>query len=113
MIEEAEKYKNDDLLIKERIEAKNRLEGEIYNLKNKESSSNNENEKKQLKNLFDTYDDWLKMNDDVSKELYETKLSELNEDISKINVNNDNNDKKSSSIFDDEKYDGPKIDEVD
>ena len=113
MIEEAEKYKNDDLLIKERIEAKNRLEGEIYNLKNKESSSNNENEKKQLRNLFDTYDEWLKMNDDVSKELYETKLSELNEDISKINVNNDNNDKKSSSIFDDEKYDGPKIDEVD
>ena len=34
MIDEAEKYKNEDLLIKERIEAKNKLEGEIYNLKN-------------------------------------------------------------------------------
>merc|ERR1712070_70888 len=85
MVQEAEKYKAEDDLHKERIEAKNSLENFSYCMRNKIndekcSSLLDDANKKTINDAVSKAIEWLDQNHSAEKAEYETKLTEL-EDI--------------------------------
>merc|ERR1712118_333011 len=85
MVQEAEKYKAEDDLHKERIEAKNSLENFSYCMRNKIndekcSSLLDDANKKTIDEAVSKAIEWLDRNQSAEKAEYETKLKEL-EDI--------------------------------
>jgi len=87
MVSEAEKYQDEDNLTREKIESKNKLDALIYQTK---SSVNNEEIKSKLEEsdismVNDTLTETeLWMEEDHSKEEYDTKLTEINGKINPV-----------------------------
>uniref|UniRef100_A0A6C0EW64 Uncharacterized protein n=1 Tax=viral metagenome TaxID=1070528 RepID=A0A6C0EW64_9ZZZZ len=128
MIDEAEKYKNEDNELREKIEAKNSLEGYLYQIKsmltddkNEISNKLGEKEKKIINDKISEIEDWTQ-NSSYSKEEYKSKQTELEElfstltksqsssnfqnDAPNTSQNNETNENK------DDNYE-PKIEEID
>jgi len=82
MVEEAEKYKEEDEQLREKVSAKNGLETFAYSLKNSInqeplSSKIDSSDKQHLEDAIKKTIDWLDHNPDSSKEDYEAKQKEL------------------------------------
>ena len=81
MVEEAEKYKADDDALREKIEAKNKLEAYIYQLKNSVTTEFKdkltEEQKKTMNDQLNEYTSWLDTHPTEDKEVYEAKYKEL------------------------------------
>ena len=84
MVQEAEKYKEEDELAKDSIESKNKLESFIYQIKD---SFGNSEVKSKLRlddenNLIDetirSSENWLDENQNSTKEVYDQKYDEIN-----------------------------------
>ena len=90
MIQKAEKFKEEDEAIKNKIEKKNELENFLYNLKNNVNSSNEENKadieeiKKELDPIIENELKWLEENNNLKAEDYENKLKEVQEKTNPI-----------------------------
>ena len=84
MINDAEKFKDDDLNAKEVIDARNNFENSVYQMK---STLNDEklatlidsNMKEELTKIIDHETSWLDNNQAASKEEYESKMKEFQE----------------------------------
>ena len=88
MVKEAEQYAQEDLELKEKIEAKNQLEALVYQTRstlNKEDmkSKLDESDLEKARELLQETESWLD-EDDHSKSDYETKLNELNGELQPI-----------------------------
>jgi heat shock protein 1/8 len=124
MVEEAEKYKNEDEKTRQKIEAKNSLENYTYNIKNtikdeKFKDKITDTERETIDKKVSEILTFIEQNEDLEKEQYEEKENELknlaNPIITKIyqqgaapnmgDFNNDQNKENENS--------GPKIEEVD
>jgi heat shock 70kDa protein 1/2/6/8 len=74
MIDEAEKYKEEDKVIRERIDAKNGFENYLYSMKNSmsgtEAGALPEDTKTQILGIVKDEMDWLNLNQDCDKETY-------------------------------------------
>jgi len=82
MVEEAERFAKEDAEQKERIEAKNSMEEQIYRNKNNESLKEaSEDVKKEYQDMMSEYDTWHLNNPAASKEEFETKTKEMNDTI--------------------------------
>ena len=103
MVEEAERYKQEDDLVKEKIEAKNKMEEQLYQTKSKANDEKDEGVKALLAEIIKKYDDWLFENPMESKELYEEKTKEMNDAIAEIMSIN----RGSNSQFDASKFNMP------
>ncbi len=82
LVKEAEKFKDEDKKVKERIEAKNHLEQYGYPIKQtlkdeKLKDKFSEDEKKQIEGKVDEVLKWLNDNPAASKEEYDAKLKEI------------------------------------
>jgi len=82
MVEEGEKFKDDDNLVKETIESKNSFEGYYYHIKQsiekeKVKEKLSEEEFETLTNLLDELNKWQEENSNATKEEYEEKRKEL------------------------------------
>lgn len=78
MIKEAEQYKRQDEEMKERVEAKNKLENYAYQLKNTLSDAKfPEEDKKQLEDIIGDTIKWLDANQQATKEEFEEKYKEM------------------------------------
>ena len=82
LVKEAEKFKDEDKKVKERIEAKNHLEQYGYQIKQtlkdeKLKDKFSEDEKKQIEEKVDEVLKWLNDNPAASKEEYDAKLKEI------------------------------------
>ena len=84
MVKEAEEFKDEDQKIKDKIEAKNKLEAFIFNLKTitdnemmKEKLTEDENEK--IQKTIEETDQWLI--EEYTKEEYEEKYEQLNKEL--------------------------------
>lgn len=84
MVEEAERYKADDDLLKERIEAKNKMEEQLYQHKTKYNDEKSDMIKVALGDTIKKYDDWLFENGSEQKEVYEEKTKEMNDMVAEI-----------------------------
>jgi len=85
MVEDAEKYKEEDELVKETIEAKNNLEGYVYQVKStieddKVKDKLTDEDKESSKKTVEDCIKWLDENNEATKEEYENKKKEI-EDI--------------------------------
>lgn len=93
MVEEAEKYKNDDLIVKERVEAKNKLEEQIYIVKGTETTGDEKTTvsvdvRVNLLELAGKYEKWLSENPMETKEAYEEKTKEIMSEFDTIMASN-------------------------
>jgi L1 cell adhesion molecule like protein len=109
MVDEAEKYKEEDNTNRRKVEAKNELETFIYNLKstadNKETKLS-ESERETLQTIVSEGMEWLDNNQSATIEDFEGKLKEIQEKSTKIMQN-------MYSSMGSEPAGGPKIEEVD
>jgi L1 cell adhesion molecule like protein len=109
MVEEAERYKAEDELVKERIEAKNKMEEQLYQTRSLLSDEKtNEAVKSAISDTIKKYDDWLFENQTQPKEVYEQKVTEMNNEISEIMTIKSDNTQKST-----DEDSGPQIEEID
>jgi L1 cell adhesion molecule like protein len=118
MIEEAEKFKEIDLKNKENVEAKQKLESQLFQIKNEIATTYKDKLSDEIKSNLDKYikeiESWLDSNPSSEKSEYENKITELESKFkeitslyqseSKENVNKDN---------DDDDGPGPQIEEID
>lgn len=82
MVQEAEKYKEEDTKQQERIAAKNKLEQYAYGLRStiteeKTKEKLSADDRKTIEDSIKEVTDWIEKNESASKEEYESKLSEL------------------------------------
>ena len=82
MVEEEEKYKNEDEQTRLKIEAKNSLENYAYNIKNtikdeKIKGKITETEKEDIEKKVSEILEFIEKNEDLEKEEYEEKENEL------------------------------------
>ena len=91
MVNEADKYAEDDRQIKEKIEARNSLESYTYNLKNTASgelaAKLTEEDKKTIEEKSSEVISWLEENQDCDKDVYDNKQKEIEEIINPIMMN--------------------------
>jgi len=116
MVDEAEKYKNEDTEVREKIEAKNSLEGRLYQMKSTindkpEMSKLGEQEKTQLNDKISEIETWCQ-NSSYSKEEYTSKQSELEELFSSLSKAPLETAQKSDEKEVDVEFE-PKIEEID
>ena len=90
MVEEAEKYKNEDNELREKIEAKNNLDGSLYQIKNMLNDDKNEATskfddatKQQINDKITEIESWTQLSN-YSKEEYKEKQTELEEFFAKF-----------------------------
>lgn len=79
MVEEAEKYKNEDEEVREKVEAKNNLEGFLYQMKSSLGDEKNtipEAEKKKILDKINEIEEWSS-NSSYPKEKYQERQKEL------------------------------------
>ena len=89
MVEEAEMYKSADEEQRVRIEAKNRMEEQIYQLKNTNSSAENKVDadiKKKIDEVIKEYEDWHLDNPGATKDEFESKSKEMMDAVTSLNA---------------------------
>lgn len=122
MIDEAEKYKNEDNQLREKIEAKNSLESYLYQVKNMLTDEKNDisnkltqQEKKQINDKISEIDEWCQ-GSNHSKEEYKSKQTELEELFSSLvksqSSDNFQNNTNNTSQNNENNYE-PTIEEID
>jgi phage I-like protein len=90
-------------MVKEKIEAKNKMEEQLYQVKSKANDEKDEGIKALLSEAIKKYDDWLFENPMESKEVYEEKTKEMNDAVAEITSINGG----SSNQFDPSKFNMP------
>lgn len=87
MVKNAEKFKDDDEKIKQRIESKSQLEGIIYSSKSiyaDDNKSLSNEEKENVKSKVEEIQKWIDENQEATKEEYEAKFKEFSDFIHPI-----------------------------
>ena len=94
MVKEAEKYNEQDKEEKERVEARNELEGTLYQVKTLADKIEDADSKKQATDIIHSTQTWLDNNTMATKTEFKTQLEELNTNIGPLiakNVPSDGN----------------------
>lgn len=102
MVEEAEKYKQQDTEMQEKIEAKNGLEGMLYQLKTQKGSA-------ELSKKITEIEEWMNLETFYTKEEYDVKRKEL--ETFMVSMPSANEDKPNFNTNKSEE--GPTIEEID
>lgn len=114
MVEEAERYKQEDEELRGKVDAKNRMEEQIYQLKNSTTKEEDDkmgaNTKMRISEIAKKYEDWHSTHPDESKETYEAKIKEMTNEVSDIS-SGDLPTKKPTVDMDEDN--GPEIQEID
>jgi len=126
MVEEAEKYKNEDEKTRQRIEAKNSLENYAYNIRttirdDKTKNKISENDRNIIENKVKDVISFIEVSDKAEKEEFEEKEKELKSIADPIiaklyqsgSMPDMNNFNTASTTDDNTNQAGPKIEEVD
>jgi L1 cell adhesion molecule like protein len=121
MVEEAEMYKTADEEQRVRIEAKNRMEEQIYQLKNTNSSAENKvdaDTKKKIDEIIKEYEDWHLDNPGATKDEFESKSKEMIDAVTSLNAQGQESEKASvqdpvKPPSEDDVDNGPEIQEID
>jgi L1 cell adhesion molecule like protein len=84
MVEDAEKFKAEDDAYKLKVEARNKFEGSIYQIKSSLEMIKDEDEKKSIMEKVDEEINWLENNKDEDPCVYEERLKNLEEIVKPI-----------------------------
>jgi len=111
MVEEAERYKNEDAEVRDRIDAKNRMEEQIYSAK-KATDALNDDDKNTATRILKVYEDWHANHPSESKEDYEEQSKKMMEELAPLMSKPQADDVKKPPVPQDAD-DGPAIEEID
>lgn len=103
MVQEAEQFKQEDEALRERIEARNGLEGYVSHTKQELQDKLDDNQKKQLEDESTNVMNWIQDNESATKEEIEEKKQEFTQFISQFQ----------SAESQSGSSDGPTVEEVD
>lgn len=82
MVEEAERFAKEDAEQRERIEAKNSMEEQLYRCMNNESVKGADEEmQKKFETMLDEYEAWILKSSSATKEEFEEKTKEMHESV--------------------------------
>lgn len=113
MVEEAERYKQEDEELRGKVDAKNRMEEQIYQLKNsttKDEDKMDADTKMRVSEIAKKYEDWHSSHPDESKETYEAKIKEMTNEVSEISSREP---PMKKPTVDTDEDNGPEIQEID
>ena len=122
MVDEAERYKNEDEEVRERIEAKNKFEGYLYQLKSSLGEEGlkakmSEDDKSMINDKIKEFESWFDSHPSENKDVYESKQKELEgifmemmKNMSGGEANVSESTQESKPATNDE---GPQIEEID
>ena len=119
MLDDAEKFKEEDQKVKERIESKNALENYIYTIKNsmddeKLKDKFSDEDKTKLEQITSSAMEWLDNNTTAEKDEYEAKQKEIQDECMPIMTKLHTGDMPDMSKMPDmNEESGPKVEEVD
>ena len=119
MIEEAEKFKEIDLKNKENVEAKQKLESQLFQIKNEIATTYKDKITDDIKSMIDSYikeiDTWLDNNPNSEKSDYDNKVAELESKFKEfVSVYEKGTGPKETPIgSEDDDGPGPQIEEID
>ena len=119
MLDDAEKFKEEDQKVKERIESKNALENYIYTIKNsmddeKLKDKFSDEDKTKLEQITTSAMEWLDNNTTAEKDEYEAKQKEIQDECMPIMTKLHTGDMPDMSNMPDMKQEtGPTVEEVD
>ena len=118
MLDEAEKYAENDRLVRERIEAKNSFEGYLHNVKSSCSTDEfkqnlGEESHKKLMETVTEYLQWLDENDEASAEQYKEKQQEAENKILPLIKGAYEKQAPQGETAQSEESKGPRVEEVD
>jgi len=108
MVREAEQYKEDDLLNKQNIESKNKLESHLYSLHNAIEKCETPEQKETLQKVLQETTEW--MADEKTSEEYDSKLEEIIQDLQSLVPNEM---ETPSAMKQEDPVSQPTIDEID
>lgn len=107
MIDEAEKFKEQDKLIRETVETKNQFENFVYTTK----SQYTDNE--QIQDIVKSAVDWLDTHQQATKDEYETELKNFVQKVSDITKSSSSNPDTTTPVNQEDTPSEPKVEEVD
>jgi L1 cell adhesion molecule like protein len=88
MLQEAEKYKDEDQKVRDRIESRNKLEGFLFNTKSSVMNNNDiklsDEDKSTIQQAIDEGIKWLESSEHASKEEYDSKYEEVSGAVTPI-----------------------------
>ena len=113
MINEAEKYKEDDEKAKERVEAKNELENYLFQTKSALPPSIPADIKEKIENIVKQKLDWMESNMTASTEEYKDVLKESKEQLENLMKNAAMSSSTGEEKPPNDSSDGPSIEEID
>jgi len=123
MVEEAERYKNEDEELRGKIEAKNKMEEQIYQLKSTSDKNEDKEAREKINLIIQEYELWHSVSTSASKEEYETKTKEMMDAVNAVQSENANANASTNATSDpsefsknvppQEEEDGPAIEEID
>ena len=111
MVNDAEKYKEQDEEVKERVELKNGIEHLLTTAKNHDKLDDTTNAKKMVESLYKDTMEWLDNNQEASKEELQSKKEEIEKIINSMLANLYKQDEKGKP--EETPEDGPTVEEVD
>jgi heat shock protein 1/8 len=111
MVNDAEKYKEQDEEVKERVELKNGIEHLLTTAKNHDKLDDTTNAKKMVESLYKDTMEWLDNNQEASKEELQSKKEEIEKIINPMLANLYKQDEKGKP--EETPEDGPTVEEVD
>lgn len=113
MVKEAEEFKKEDDLLRERIEARNGLEGFVSHTKQELLSKLEDDEKKKLEDESSSILNWIQDNENASKEEIEDKKQEFTDFVSQFKSAGMPDQPEMPETKQQPSTDGPTIEEVD
>ena len=116
LVKEAEEYKKQDSEERERIEAKNTLEGAIYSYKDAIDKLESEDDKTNAKIHIEETQNWMDDHSQATKDEYDAQFKELQSKMMKYLSKGHNENSSESPLSpeqDIDEDDGPRIEEVD
>ena len=120
MVEEAEKFKESDNLLKEKIEAKQKLESQIFKVKSLISDKLSQDVKENAEKYISEKEMWLNNNPNAEKSEYDSQYEEISTKIQEFtqDASGDTNTSESTDSHPDQTQSntedkGPQIEEID
>jgi len=123
MVSEAEKHKQEDELVRKRVEAKNQYESTIFQMKSlvsdtssKEGMESAKEDISKINTVLNEHSEWLSDHPNEKAEIYEQRMKELQESSQRLfsNLQNNSNNPSSNSQFNGSgPSSGPTVEELD
>lgn len=113
MVEEAERFKESDNLLKEKLEAKQKMESQLFQSKSMITDKLSADLKEAANAFLSEKETWLNNNPNAEKSEYEAQITEINTKMMELTQNMKSADPTANPLEEEKEEAGPQIEEID